>query len=383
MSRRLLRLRRIQAIAVKETLQIVRDPRSLMIALLIPLMQMFMLGYGMNLDADHIPLCVYDQEGSQASQALLKGFTASRYFLLKDAVSSNAALSHRLDAGVCNLGVVIPAGFSRHLASMHTETVQVLLDGTDTNTANLASNYARAVISNYSSQIQVAFQQRAGARLEAQVPVSLETRVWFNEDLESRYFIVPGIVALVMAIIGAQLSSLTIAREWERGTMELLISTPVRPMELMIGKLIPYFIIGMVDAAICLALAVFWFEVPFRGTLPALFFTTALFLTVMLCIGYYLSVALRSQVGASQIALLVTMLPTTMLSGFAFSIDQMPPFVQGVTYIVSGRYYVTILKAIFLKGANLAGLWWPVLCLTLYAVVMVVLAARAFRKTLD
>jgi len=194
---------------------------------------------------------------------------------------------------------------------------------------------------------------------------------------------VPGIVALVMAIVGAQLTSLTIAREWERGTMELLMSTPVQPMELMIGKLLPYFIVGLADAAICLILAVFWFEVPFRGTLATLFLTTSLFLIVMLCIGYYVSIAIRSQVGASQIALLVTMLPTTLLSGFAFPIEQMPMFVQGVTYLVSARYYVTILKAVFLKGSGAAELAAPILFLALYAIGVSFLAARAFHKTLD
>jgi len=235
----------------------------------------------------------------------------------------------------------------------------------------------------YSSDVQLETVQRKGGTIQTLAPVDVQARVWFNEDLVSRDFIVPGIVALVMAIVGAQLTSLTIAREWERGTMELLVSTPIRPMELMLGKLLPYFVIGMVDAAFCLALAVFWFEVPFRGTLATLVFTTMLFLTVVLCIGYYVSVSIRSQVGASQIALILTMLPTTLLSGFAFPIDQMPPVVQGVTFLVSGRYYVTILKAIFLKGAPLAELAVPILWLTAYAAVMVLLAARAFRKTLD
>lgn len=165
--------------------------------------------------------------------------------------------------------------------------------------------------------------------------------------------------------------------------MELLVSTPVKPLELMLGKLAPYFLVGLADAGICLALAVFWFEVPFRGELATLLFTTSLFLTVVLCIGYTVSVAIRSQVGASQVALILTMLPTTLLSGFAFPIAQMPWPVQGVTYLVSARYYVTILKAVFLKGAGVSELALPILCLTAYAVVLVLLAARAFRKTLD
>ncbi len=378
-----MKLRRVKAIAVKEGLQIVRDPRSLMIALLIPLMQMFMLGYGINLDVKHIPLCTYDRENSQQSLDLLKRFEASRYFALRKTAQSYAELTRDIDDSSCTIAIVIPAGFSQGLNDAGTGTVQALIDGTDSNTANIAANYARALISGFSADLQLQAIQRRGGTVQTLTPVDVQARVWFNENLESRNYIIPGIVALVMAIVGAQLTSLTIAREWERGTMELLVSTPVKPLELMLGKLLPYFAIGMIDAAICLALAVFWFDVPFRGTLATLLFTTSLFLIVVLCIGYYVSVSIRSQVGASQVALLLTMLPTILLSGFAFPIDQMPVFVQGITYLVSGRYYVTILKSVFLKGAGAVELAVPILCLALYAVALVVLAARSFRKTLD
>ena len=377
-----MKLRRVKAIAVKETLQILRDPRSLMIALLLPVMQMFMLGYGISLDVKHIPLCAYDREGSQASQGLLKRFAASRYFSVQKVVADYSALAREIDDGTCRLGIVVPSGFSQSLNDAGTGTVQVIVDGTDTNTASLAANYARSVIAGFANDIQLKTIQRQGGTVQTLTPVDVQARVWFNENLESRNFIVPGVVALVMAIVGAQLTSLTIAREWERGTMELLVSTPVKPLELMLGKLLPYFVVGLTDAAICLTLAVFWFDVPFRGTVATLFFTSALFLTVVLCIGYYVSVSIRSQVGASQIALILTMLPTTLLSGFAFPIDQMPVVVQAVTYLVSGRYYVTILKSLFLKGAGIGELIVPIVCLAIYAAAMVFLAARAFRKTL-
>ncbi|WPC67833.1 ABC transporter permease [Rhodoferax ferrireducens] len=375
--------RRVKAIVVKESLQIVRDPRSLMIALLIPLLQMFLLGYGISLDIKQIPLCAYDNEGSQTSQDLLRRFSASPYFSLQGQATSYAEVGRSLDDGRCSIAIVIPSGFSKRLNDTGQGLVQALLDATDTNNASLAAGYASAVIASYSAAAQLQTIEQRGASVQTLTPVEVRARVWFNEDMVSRNFIIPGVVALVMAIIGSQLSSLTIAREWERGTMELLVSTPIQPLELMLGKLLPYFVVGMVDACICLALAVFWFEVPFRGTLSALFFTTGLFLTVVLCIGYYVSVSIRSQVGASQVALLLTMLPTTLLSGFSFPIDQMPTAVQAVTYIVSGRYYVTILKALFLKGAPWGELAPPIFCLALYAAAMVLLAARAFRKTLD
>lgn len=371
------------AIARKETLQVMRDPRSLMIALLLPLMQMFMLGYGVNLDVKHLPLCVVDQERNPQSRDLLSRFSASRYFKMRAATTTLAEATRRIDSGSCQLAVVIPSGFSRQLVDRGFATVQVLVDGTDSNTATIAAGYASVVIAGFSSQVQLEAIQRRGGQIQTLIPVRVQARVWFNEELESSYFIIPGVVAMVMAIVGAQLTSLTIAREWERGTMELLISTPVTPMELMLGKLSPYFAIGMVDAAMCLALAVGWFNVPFRGTVLTLLATTSLFLMVVLCIGYYVSVAIRSQVGASQVALVLTMLPTTLLSGFSFPIDQMPRFVQGVTYLVSARYYVTILKAVFLKGSTVAELAIPIICLALYAAALLTLAARSFHKTLD
>ena len=188
---------------------------------------------------------------------------------------------------------------------------------------------------------------------------------------------------MIMALVGAQLTSLTISREWERGTMELLISTPVKPNEVMFGKLVPYLVLGWLDAAFCLVLAALWFGVPYRGTLFALFVTTSLFLIVVLSIGYLMSVLIRSQVGASQIALLVTMLPTTLLSGYIFPIDQMPKAVQDITYLIYSRYYVSIVKALFLKGSSLAELSTPILFLVVYAAAVMILAARAFRKRLD
>ncbi len=378
-----MRIRRIVAIARKEALQVVRDPRSLMIALLLPLMQMFLLGYGVNLDIKHIPLCVVDQEGNQQSQDLLKRFAASRYFEIHEVAGTVARAAHLIDSGDCRLAVIVPLGFSRRLVDEGAATVQVLVDGTDSNTATIAAGYAASLIAGYSGEVQLEAIRRRGGQVQTLSPVNVQARVWFNEDLESSYFIIPGVVALVMAIVGAQLTSLTIAREWERGTMELLVSTPVTPMELMLGKLCPYFLIGLFDAGICLALAVGWFGVPFRGTVLTLFATTSLFLLVVLCIGYYVSVTIRSQVGASQIALILTMLPTTLLSGFSFPIDQMPPAVQAVTYLVSARYYVTILKAVFLKGATVPELALPILFLAIYAAVLVTLAARSFRKTLD
>ncbi|HUB90362.1 MAG TPA: ABC transporter permease [Dyella sp.] len=375
-----MKLRRIRALAVKELLQVMRDPRSLMLALAMPIMQLFLLGYGVNLDISHVPVCVYDQEGSQFSQSLFKHVQASPYFRIVRDLHNDREIRQVMDDGTCRMALVVPADFSRQIMLERHASVQAIVDATDDNTATLATAYADAVVAGFSSDVQLNLVERTTGMPLLPAPVAEQSRVWFNEDLESRNFIIPGVVALVLALVGAQLTSLTIAREWERGTMELLISTPVTPMELLFGKLLPYFFIGMVDALICLVVAVFWFGVPFRGELSALLFTTSLFLVVVLSVGYFVSVAIPNQIGASQIALFLTIMPISLLSGYAFPIDQMPAAIRLITYGIYARYYVTILKSLFLKGSSLYELWLPVLALTGYAVAMAWLAARAFHK---
>jgi ABC-2 type transport system permease protein len=374
-------LRRIKAIAKKEIIQVLRDPRSLMVVLLMPLMQMALLGYGVNLDIEHVSICVFDREGSQQSEALLKAFQASLYFRIVETERDYEGVKRAIDAGRCKMAVVIPPDFSQDLASENSASVQAILDATDDNTANIALGYAQAVVGSFSANVQVQRTQSLGQPPPV-APAVAQYRVWFNEDLVSRDFIIPGVVALVLALVGAQLTSLTISREWERGTMEVLVSTPVTRMELMTGKILPYFFIGLLDAALCLVIAVFWFETPFRGAVSTLFVTTSLFLLVVLGLGYFISASIRSQIGASQIALVVTLLPTTLLSGFAFPIDQMPPAIQALTFLVPARYYFFILKSVFLKGSALGDLIAPIAFLALYATIIGLLAARAFRKTL-
>jgi ABC-2 type transport system permease protein len=241
--------------------------------------------------------------------------------------------------------------------------------------------YAQAIVQSYSSEIQVAWQQEQG--LAAGAPnITFEPRTWFNEDLESMANLVPGVIALVMAVVGAFLTSLTIAREWERGTMEQLISTPVGKLEIQIGKLFPYFAIGIMDTAICAGTAVWWFGVPFRGSWIVLFGCSMLFLVVVLSLGYFISVTAKSQLGACQMALLTTFLPTYLLSGFIFPIDQMPVAVQWITAVLPARYYVSILRNVFLKGTEVRLLAGDISALAVIAVILVVLATRSFHKRL-
>jgi ABC-2 type transport system permease protein len=242
--------------------------------------------------------------------------------------------------------------------------------------------YAQAVVQGYSSEIQLDWLRRQGIAMQPTV-MSVETRTWYNEDLESSAFIIPGVLALVMSVIGAFLTSLTIAREWERGTMEQLISTPVTAMEIMLGKLAPYFVLGMVDTIISAAIAIYWFHVPFRGSYVTLLVASAMFLIVVLSLGFFISVLAKGQFAASQIALLITFLPAFLLSGFLFAIEQMPVPLQWITRILPARYYVSVLKKIFLKGSPVSLLYADLVPLAIFTFVLALLATRSFHKRLE
>ena len=372
---------RVLAVARKEVVQILRDSRSLIIVLIMPVVLVLLFGYGVNLDFKGLPVYVYDRDGSQQSQNLLKRFQASEYFEVVRVVNDYPALTRSLDDGHAKMGIVIPWDFSQRLSDGRSIEIQAIVDGTDDNTANVLIGYAQAVVQGYSVNMQLDWLRNRGQAVPP-TPVSVETRTWYNEDLESSAFIVPGVLALVMSVIGAFLTSLTIAREWERGTMEQLISTPVTPVEIMLGKLAPYFVIGMFDVIICAVIAVCWFHVPFRGSFPNLLLSSAMFLVVVLALGFYVSVIAKSQLAASQIALLSTFLPAFLLSGFLFPIEQMPVVLQWITRILPPRYYVSVLKKIFLKGTPTALLYAELVPLAVFALVLAVLATGSFRKRL-
>ena len=373
---------RLLAVARKEVLQILRDTRSLAIVVVMPVTLMLLFGYGVNLDLKQLPVYVYDQDSSQQSQDLLKRFQNTRYFHIVRAVDNIPAIEHALDSGEAKMGIVIPWNFSQRLSQGGPVHVQALVDATDDNSANVLIGYAQGIVQGYSTSIQIGWLQARGLTLQA-VPINIATRTWYNEDLESGAFIVPGVLALVMSVIGAFLTSLTIAREWERGSMEQLISTPVTAMEIMLGKLIPYFVLGMIDVAVCVVLAIGWFKVPFRGSYITLAFASALFLVVVLSLGFFISVVAKSQLAASQIALIITFLPAFLLSGFLFSIEQMPVALQVITRIFPARYYVTLLKKIFLKGTPAAMLTADLMPLAGFTLVLAFVATRSFHKRLE
>lgn len=376
-----MRRHRLVAIIRKETLQILRDLPSLLITVAMPLLLMLAFGYGVRFDIKHIPVYVYDREASQQSQDLLKHFQASEYFHIAKTVGNYPALIEALDTGDCRLAIVIPADFSEQLSAGGPVSIQALVDATDNNTANVSLSYSEAVVQAYNQNLRLDWARRRGQNA-LQPPLSIDTRTWFNEDLESTATIVPGVVAIIMAVIGSFLTSLTIAREWERGTMEQLVSTPITPLELMVGKLVPYFMIGLFDTALCAGLAIWWFEVPFRGQWIVFFLSCTLFLTVVLSLGYVISVVAKSQLAASQAALIATFLPAFLLSGFIYPIDQMPVVIQAITHLIPARYFMTIIRDVFLKGTSLPFLLDDLLALAVFAGLLTILATRAFRKTL-
>ena len=374
-------IRRLFAIARKEVFQVLRDSRSLLVVLLMPLMLMTTLGYGVNLDTKHLRVFAYDREGSQASQDLLRRFQSSQYFDLVATVNDYNALAKALDDGRCQLAIVIPYDFSERLHDGRPVPIQAIVDGSDNNTAELAIGYAQGVVGGYASAVEAAYLQKSHAP-SVNPPLTVEARTWFNEDLESKNFIVPGVAAIVMAVVGVLLTSLTVAREWERGTMEQLISTPVSALEIIVGKLIPYFALGLLDTAMCAAIAVWWFGVPFRGSVAVLAVGSGIYLVAILGLGFWISVATKNQLAASQLGLVTAFLPSFLLSGFTFPIEQMPAGVQPFTYVIAARYYIVILKSVFLRGSGFEFLIGPLIALVIYSAAMVFLARRSFRKSL-
>jgi len=371
-------LRRVRAITNKEFIQIWRDPMSLGLGIAIPVILIVLFGYALSLDIDHVPMVVWDQDKSKASVDFLLNFRNSKYFSINAYYDNYRDIERDINHGRAMIGMVIPKDFSHYLNSGKKAPVQVILDGSDSNTAQIAAGYIGSVVYTYNVNIITKILAQAGAP-----PINmldLRARVWFNQDFESKNFIVPGLIAIIMMIIAALLTSLTVAREWERGTMEQLISTPVRPTELITGKFIPYFAIGLLDLTIAVLMGKFIFAVPLRGNVFLLFALSSIFLAGALALGIYISTVAKNQLMASQMALLISFLPTFLLSGFTYEIFNMPAVVQAFTYFIPARYFITILRGIYLKGIGISDLWFETLCLVLFSALAVGAAVKKFKK---
>lgn len=377
-------VQRTRAVARKEAIHILRDYRSLAVALAMPVLLLALFGYALSMDVDQITTAIYDEDHSAASENLINLFRGSRYFTVRDA-PGYAYIEEKIIRNEILLGVVIPRDYARDTIAGHDAQIQFLLDGSDSNTASLALGYAESLVGNHAAELAKQNANRHGreidgTRARSREAVEPQVRIWYNNDLKSRNYIVPGLMAVILMIVSALLTSLTIAKEWENGTMEQLLSTPVRPVELLVGKLSAYFVLGVVDMVVAFALAVFVMRIPFRGNVVLLFAAGFLFLIGSLCWGLLLSAATRKQDTAYQVATVTSFLPAFLLSGFIYAIENMPAVIQAVTYLIPARYFVTILKGIFLKGVGLDVLWAEFLFLSAYAAGVFFITARKMRQ---
>lgn len=361
--------------ARKEWIQIRRDPRSMILAFVLPLFLLLFFGYAISWDVDDIPLAVVDHDRTAGSRKLVEAFVSSGYFVVAEHAPTVAEAEEDLVRARVRGVLTIPPGYDRSLRSGEGATVQLLLDGSDANTANIAQNYAYALVARHG------MAEVAGGRRAFQ-PLRLEPRTWYNPTLQSRHMIVPGLIAVIMSIIAALLTALTIAREWERGTMEQLAATPVGRLEVILGKLVPYVGIGLFDVAVVVGAGMLVFGTPFNGNVIYLAVLTLLFLVGALGLGVFISAAVKSQVLATQVAMVATYLPALLLSGFLFDVDSMPRVLNFISYLVPARYYVAVTRGIMLKGVGPSVLWVQAVFMLGYAVLGLGLAVRFFKKEL-
>ena len=366
--------RRLLALVRKESLQAIRDPSTILIAFVLPVVLLFLFAYAVSLDVREVRIGVVQESESASAQSLAAAFSGTRYLKVTTA-RDRREVADQLVSGALRGFVVIPQDFEHRLASRGTQPlVQVITDGSQPNTANFVANYAQGVVQTWSAS------RSGGAPASA---ITLEPRYWFNAELESRRALVPGAIAIVMTIIGTMLTALVVAREWERGTMEAILSTPASVAEILIGKLLPYFALGMLATLAATALAVFVFDVPLRGSLFALLTLSAVFLIPALGQGLLISALTRNQFLASQIALFSGFLPSFLLSGFLFEIDAMPLPIQMVTYLIPARYFVSSLQTVFLAG-DVWSVFLPNLAaMAAIGVFFFALAKRKTRKNLQ
>jgi len=363
-------LQHVRAMARKEWWHLLRDPRSLGLILLMPTMLLFFFGYAIRLDITDAPIGILQEAGDAASNELAARFEASHAFRIVSRYENRLAMRSALQAGRIWGGVIIPYSFARDL-QRGAARVQLLLDGTDANSARLVRNYALNVVNSYARSL-----------VTQAPPIEIQDRMWFNEARESRLAIVPGVIAVVMAVIGAFMTSLTMAKEIELGNLVMLRTAPLTRTEYLLGKLTPYFVIGMADLVMAVAAALFVFDVPLRGSFAALAVVSAIFLLVVMLQGALISIVAGNQLLASQMALVSTFLPAFLLSGFIYAIENMPAVIQVVTYIFPARYFVSILKGIFLKGIGVEILWAEVGFLLVYAAIVFGLATRRLKQKL-
>ncbi|NLH48433.1 MAG: ABC transporter permease [Myxococcales bacterium] len=373
---------RIPAIARKETLHILRDWRTLAMAFVLPLILILLFGYAITFDIKHLRLAVADEDQTKASRAFVEKFTASDYFVVTARPAHAAQLPELLRDGTAQVALAIPQDFAKHLEQLRGETVQILVDGAENNTASIAGGYLQTIVGAYNLERVRDLLASKGLGTAGIPPINPEVRIWFNPLVDSATTIVPGLIAVIIILMSAMLTSLTIVRERENGSLEGLIATPVRKHEILVGKIIPYFVIALLDTALIALVGVFVFAVPFNGSVPLFLAIAAVFTFAGLSIGLMASVASSNMMLANQIVLLTTMLPSLLISGFMFPISSMPDWVQAITYLVPARYFIAIARGIMLRAAPLEDLLGPTALLLGVGLLFFARASATFRKKL-
>jgi ABC-2 type transport system permease protein len=375
------RLLVIFEIIKKEFFQVRQDRRMMMVSIVAPIAQVLLLGYAATTDIKNSNLVVCDLDRTEVSRSFVKNFTNSQYFSERYIADLPDDVNEHIERGEASIALVVPSGFGRNILGHEPAPVQVVIDGADANSANVLLGYATQIVASYAQgALLVSSTMRRGRSPGTVLP---EPRVWFNPDLKSSNYMVPGVVALVLMIITMTLTSLGIVKEKEIGTLEQLLVTPVKPYQLILGKLIPFTLIGFVDVSVVLAIAHYWFEVPLVGSLPLLFGLSTLFILTTLGLGLFISTIAKSQQQAMLIAQFFFFMPFTFLSGFTFPIANMPTVIQYLTYLIPLRYFLEIVRGIFLKGADLSELWTQALALFLLGVSILSLSILRFRRRLE
>jgi ABC-2 type transport system permease protein len=365
----------------KEFLHIIRDPRSMVVALINPLLMLFLYGYGISTDISHVRLGVVDWSHSREGRELVRAFTSSGYFVETFQTDRYEDLGKALDDRTIQAGIAIPREFAKNLAAGRPNSVQIILDGSEPTTANAVSGYAATIVGGYSAtSLKKTLVNRGLSAGSVSTPLDLRPRIWYNENLLSIYFIVPGVVVIVLMTTTATLTAATITRERERGSIEQIVASPVTPTELMLGKTSAYVGLAFLDVVLVVVVARLLFSVPIRGSLILFASCSLVFIASSLGLGLIASAGAKSQRAAMTTVMLLTSLPSIILSGFVFPIASMPPIVQAFTYVVPARYFMVISRGIFLKGAGLADLWPEIWPLTLLAVGLLGASILTFKK---
>jgi len=374
---------RIFGIMRKEFIHIIRDPRTLIIVLAIPLIMLFLYGYALTLDVKNLSTVVYDQDKSSLSREFISKFSSCGYFRVIRYLESNSEIKEILDRNQAKLVINIPINFSKDIVSGKPPKVQTILDGVNSNTAAIALSYINAIVNDFREELLEGRLKVENIDPEIMQPIKYKPRIWYNETLRSINFLVPGIIVLILMVLSVLLTSMTIVGEREKGTMESLVVSPLKTYELAIGKLFPYVLIALMDIILVIAVGSFWFKVPVKGNVILLFFLSTLFLFCALGIGFFISIIARSGTEAFLIANILTMLPSVLLSGFVFPIKSMPPFVQFITHFIPAKYFLTIIRGIFLKGIGIKYLWPESVALLVFAFLIFGAGALRFKKTIE